>query len=146
MPIVSRSPEEHRIHVVSDLRAFADLVESQSEPISLLLPLRNARRALSRFEDHLRSEAGLLGDWTCLHCGKPYREDYMVHDSVWREAVPDVHERHVQQMVQGLPKGGLVLHLRCLEARLERPLTVNDLSPAPVNDAIRYFLGVARRT
>jgi len=131
--------EEHRAFLILELRKFSDLVEIEKEARPLLLPLIRARHALNRFEDYLELESGILDGFRCLHCGQKYSEDYMVHNELWRAAVPDVAQRYAAKAAQGLPKRGLYLHLRCLEERIGRPLTIDDLTPAPINDAIRYF-------
>ncbi len=77
----------------------------------------------------------------CASCGSPQRievysrredayfevdptlEDYMVHDEVWERA--------------GMGKQGF-LHLRCLESRLRRRLTLADFTNYPVNNGIRF--------
>lgn len=61
----------------------------------------------------------------CAHCGEPCHDQYMVHNDVWRAAMPTS---------RGL------LHLRCLEAKLGRPVRLDDLSKAIINDDIRYFV------
>lgn len=53
----------------------------------------------------------------------PTIEDYMVHDEVWERA--------------GMGKRGH-LHLRCLELRLRRRLTLADFTDYPVNNGIRF--------
>lgn len=140
-PPQPQTDAEHRTHVAAELRAFAALIESEPAPRPLLTPLLRARRALTRFEGHLEVEAGLPKGFRCLHCNEPFHEDYMVENAVWREAVPDVAERYAAMIAEGLPKHGLYLHLRCLEARLGRRVTLADLSKAPCNDSIRYFFG-----
>lgn len=140
MPAPDKTPKEHRAYVAKELRAFADLVEAAPEPRPLLRPIIRARAALQVLLEAVEAEAGLPAGFWCCHCGERYNEDYMVQNSVWKEAVPDVPERYQAMIAQGLPKKGIYLHLRCMEQRLGRRLTPDDLSPAPINDAIRYFL------
>ena len=69
----------------------------------------------------------LQNSWlNCLHCGERFSGDYAVKNEVWREA-------------KLKPYDG-TCHLNCLEARLEREITVEDLKPMPVNEAIFHML------
>ena len=61
-------------------------------------------------------------DWTCAGCGRQTYDYYVVHDSVWLSVMPS--------------KKGL-LHFSCLENRLGRRLTLDDLKDCPANDLIR---------
>lgn len=62
----------------------------------------------------------------CEVCRDDVDEAYMVHDAVWASA--------------GMGEVG-VLHLRCLEKRLGRALTLADLDDSRINNAQRYFAG-----
>ena len=84
----------------------------------------------------------------CAECGSPNRievysraedshfeldptlEDYMVRDEVWAKC--------------GVGARGF-LHLRCLEARLHRQLTLADFTSFPVNAAIRFGFDMGKR-
>lgn len=59
----------------------------------------------------------------CGDCGS-YGLSYMLVDDVWAQ-VGEAHD---------------VFCLRCAEKRLGRPISVSDLSDAPLNDPARYFL------
>lgn len=64
----------------------------------------------------------------CDLCGGTERlESYMVKKHVWDEAM-DGREGF--------------LHLRCLERRLCRRLTIEDFTDAPINDMLRYGYGM----
>jgi hypothetical protein len=52
----------------------------------------------------------------------------MVKDEVWRAA----------KLPTTVPKREQFLHLTCLETCLGRRLTIEDFSPAPVNDGVRF--------
>jgi hypothetical protein len=68
-------------------------------------------------------------DRKCEHCGeRDAFEPYTVKKEVWA--------------LSGLsPKGGL-LHLACLELKIGRPITVDDLDPgAAWNRPLIYFFG-----
>lgn len=56
---------------------------------------------------------------------------YMVHDDVWAEAGMKVEAWHENG---GWVGGSGYLCVPCLERRLGRPLTINDLLPAGVNE------------
>lgn len=58
----------------------------------------------------------------CLNCGKGH-DSFMVHKKIWEEA--GYH-----------PKANCCLP--CLENNLGRELTMNDFTPAPINNAIRW--------
>ena len=65
--------------------------------------------------------------WTnCLHCGQFFAGDYLVLDCVWKAA--------------GLKRRDGVIHLKCLEERLGRHLTMADFKPSPANDAIEHMV------
>lgn len=73
-------------------------------------------RSLMYF-DRQRREAERMTGTCCSHCGKQDfrpRDDYMVRESVWRQAHPEGF------------KG--LLHLHCLQERLGRLLKVDDFS------------------
>jgi hypothetical protein len=59
----------------------------------------------------------------CLDCKrdtKKIKEYYMVHDRVWKQAVP---------------KGRGMLCIKCLGRRLGRKLTKKDFQRLPINDS-----------
>jgi hypothetical protein len=58
----------------------------------------------------------------CAECGEVCSDYYMVRNEVWAAA--------------GMSHG--VLHLRCLEKRLGRDLTLDDFMDSPANAAIRF--------
>jgi hypothetical protein len=68
-------------------------------------------------------EVRKVGRQDCLECGEYVRYLYMVHDFVWRQAVPD-------------SKG--LLHLKCLEKRLGRQLRRHDFKDLEINELIIF--------
>lgn len=67
----------------------------------------------------------------CAHCGRGRLGPiWMVRDDLW--------DRY------GVGAGEL--HLRCLVSRLGRRLTLDDLTDAPCNDAIREILAAVEVT
>lgn len=69
--------------------------------------------------EHLRTT-------TCAHCGRICGDSYMVHDELWAKADVD--------------RG--VLHLRCLQIRLGRKLTLGDFTNYPINETIKFAVEV----
>lgn len=62
----------------------------------------------------------------CDECLKPHGGLFMVTDEVWSKV---------------MPHGRGHLHLACLEKRLGRPITADDLTPARCNADLRVVLG-----
>lgn len=60
----------------------------------------------------------------CVSCTRAGSDAYMVHDSVWFEA--------------NLGKKDFCC-LACLEGLLGRPITLEDLTPARINDPLRMM-------
>lgn len=82
--------------------------------------LRKALDQTQHIEERLRD----LGIWLCGECGMTTMEHYMVRNDVWGKASQAKRE---------------VLHLKCLEKRLGRPLVISDFTDVPLNDHI--FIG-----
>ncbi len=61
---------------------------------------------------------------TCLDCEDICVDDYYLNNDVWAS--------------MGLGRHDGRLHLKCAENRLGRPLTLDDFSPAPINNTIRW--------
>lgn len=95
---------------------------------------------LRRAEKKLLAECGIKEYLRCLHCGQFCADAFMVHNEVWHLAVPDQAERYANMRERGLPDRGLFLHAHCLEQRIDRKLTVLDLSDVPMNEVIRFFV------
>lgn len=72
-----------------------------------------------------RAKKRVSARFDCAHCGKDCHEWYMVKNAIWRLAM----YTHTG-----------ILHLKCLEQLIGRPVTIDDLSPAEINDVVRYFL------
>lgn len=124
------------------LETYSKMIQLEDTPEgvrNILIPAIKLQTALRKFELQLMKALGAPEKFLCLHCNQPYAEDYKIDDRIWREAVPDQAERYAALVERGLPKRGLYLHIRCLEVRLGRRVTVADLSSAPCNNAIRYF-------
>lgn len=81
--------------------------------------------------DYARAFYRLRFTRQCLNCMLTVHEEYMVHNEVWRQVAK--------------PQEG-VLHLVCLEAMLGRPLTIDDFTTVPVNNAIFFGYRVGVRT
>lgn len=64
-------------------------------------------------------------DRFCVECGRLTHDDFMVRNDLWRS----VAERTD------------LLHFSCFERRLGREVTVDDLTEAPLNAALRTVLG-----
>jgi hypothetical protein len=67
---------------------------------------------------------GACSGSTCDHCGRPVRQLYMVHDSVWVKAFPPDYSPWLMN-----------LHVGCLERRLGRRLTSRDFYYPPLHRA-----------
>jgi ribulose kinase len=92
------------------------LSEASSEDESFVVVREWLTMRLSNRMDMLR----------CAYCGERAWDEYMVHDSVWREA--NLH--HACGSV----------HVRCLEKLLDRRLTRQDFDDAPINWWVIYLL------
>lgn len=66
------------------------------------------------------------GKHCCEDCGS-YGLSYVLKDEIWAE-------------LRRSDDGGGLLCLWCAERRLGRPIEIADLSGAPINDPVRYFL------
>jgi len=88
---------------------------------SLLLQVRAAVKEDPLLYPHMEERLRCLWGYFCAECGIEGREDYMVKNSIWNESGS---------------KRGEVLHLRCLEKRLGRLLTVEDFTEVPCNSLI----------
>lgn len=67
----------------------------------------------------------------CLGCACIHPSEYMTTPDVWTSA--------------GLDYNAGALCLKCLEARVGRPLTLQDFPDVPINGAVRYGLSTAAR-
>lgn len=67
-------------------------------------------------------EARVVRAWECWDCGGCTRDDYyMVHDHLWDSAgVPEI----------------TMLHRKCLEKRLGRPLNADDFTTETINASV----------
>ena len=75
----------------------------------------------------------VLGFSQCVLCGGSCHESFMVTDGTWNQA--------------GLGPG--VVHLDCLRERLAQrghALTIQDFTPAPINNPIRFGFNLAEVT
>jgi len=88
--------------------------------------LRSPLRAV--FDLGYSTWADFLRYRVCAECQAPCHESYMVRDEVWAAV--------------GMPQEG-VLHVACLERRLGRALTPEDLTAAPVNEMARRLVQTA---
>jgi len=61
-------------------------------------------------------------EFNCQDCSKPMYNGYMVHNSLWFEA---------------MGSGGGIMCMFCFENKLGRSLTLDDLTKAPINDPYR---------
>jgi hypothetical protein len=61
----------------------------------------------------------------CNDCKKTTSDQYMIKNDLWRK--------------HGAGHG--FLHIACLEKRMDRPLTLDDLTPAPINLPLRIKMG-----
>ncbi len=79
----------------------------------------------------------------CNHLG----DYYMLNNTVWEEAFPDYIEVKKKRRLED-PSASVQLCLRCVEIRLDRFLTIDDFTTAPVNDSIffGYRIGKAARS
>ncbi len=79
----------------------------------------------------------------CNHLG----DYYMLLDKVWKEAFPNYVEVKKKRRLEDT-NASVQLCLRCVEKRLDRPLTIDDFTTAPVNDSIvfGYQMGKAARS
>lgn len=130
-----------RVFLEKSLREFNGLMAKPAlEAKALLKPIMILRHALTRYEEALLEGLDITHSkvFQCFECKQAYREDYMVHDHVWQEAV-DWRALNREKNDADLPKGGIYLHLACLEKRLGRRLTLDDLKDVPCNAGIRYF-------
>lgn len=94
------------------------------KPVTRFEPVRGPQA--QAHAEHLAEQAGVecIIHQICRGCGT-VTDDYMVHDAVWAEAWGD-RTRHGH------------LCIPCLEVMLRRPLTLDDFTPAPINNAIRW--------
>jgi hypothetical protein len=67
----------------------------------------------------------------CRECGQVCGEDYSLLDEVWA--------------LTGLDSKGGRLHLKCVEKRIGRKLTLEDFSNFPVNEGIRFGFSLGRQ-
>lgn len=67
-----------------------------------------------------------MSKYECKECHLPVDDQYMVKDELWKK-------------FHGSPRG--VLHIACLEKRMGRPLTLDDLTRAPINLPLRVQMG-----
>ncbi len=77
-------------------------------------------------------------DFRCIDCNGLRDQAYMLRDAVWKEAVPDYPQRK-------LKKRFVHVCIRCVERRLKRPITLDDLTDKPINDLARVGARLAQR-
>lgn len=134
--IVNHTPREQLETALQEFRSLFE--EPSTPPQRLFSPIIRLRRLLTTFEKSLFETLNGVTHpmkFTCFHCGKDYHEDYRVYDRIWHSVLPPKSPDATIPRV-----GGYYLHLACLEARLGRRVIVDDLTLAPCNDAIRYFV------
>lgn len=95
----------------------------------------------------MKDEDVKSGGFRCYDCDQ-HGGDYMVHTGVWLQAMPDYPERKrilVQRHPGNVPERHILLCFACLEARLGRPLTVDDFKLSiPINHGILLGLRLGR--
>lgn len=74
----------------------------------------------------------------CLDCEYACLDDFVVHDTLWRQAVPEQSALHREARQLGVRRT-VRLHLSCFEKRLGREVTVKDLKDVPANKLLRLF-------
>lgn len=92
--------------------------------------------------NYFQEQFPLAGEWgtayglhrKCHDC-KEYGYGYMLQDCVWYEAL-EVNKDD-DEIVN-------YLCLWCVDKRLGRPVNLDDLSEAPINDPLRYILNLSR--
>ena len=76
--------------------------------------------------------------YKCIDCDD-YAGNYMVKNEVWFKAVPDY-----VKFKRGAPQDANIVAvcLPCLERRLNRKLTIDDFSDAPINKTILHIIKI----
>ncbi len=90
--------------------------------LSLDVELAEATKVWIRFQE---CSEKYEGEEICGHCGKTVSQGYMLKNEVWGR---------VWESKKGF------LHLKCVEERLGRLLTVEDFKECWLNGALLYFL------
>ncbi len=84
-------------------------------------------------EHHEKAQKLRSQSTNCNDCSRDWPDWYAVTYAVWAEAVPDYEDLRKT-------RGRVLLCLGCLEARLKRPLVLEDFPVYPVNRPIRWLL------
>lgn len=82
------------------------------------------RQHLSLFDSEAEWDIQINHNTVCIDCGNLCVEEYRVHDEVWKSA--------------GLLSSDGVLHLTCLEKKLNRKLTLSDFPKIPFNGSLLF--------
>lgn len=77
-----------------------------------LIPVRHRRRLARKITEDMRSY--------CADCHESAYADYTVHNSLWRY----------------YGAGSSLLHVRCLERRMQRKLRLRDFPHKPINEML----------
>jgi hypothetical protein len=79
----------------------------------------------------LTGPRALPRDYLCKHCGEVSGESYRIHDELWAQT--------------GLGKHDGVLHLKCVERLLGRPLSLKDFTHHKINAPVRFGYDLRQR-
>ncbi len=104
--------------------------EQELKPLTLTTLVNALRKGYCLSGKHpnvvVQGERKLL---FCNDCEVTYPDPYMVHNRIWNEVVGE--------------RVRCFLCLKCLETRLGRRLVIQDFTPAPINDGIRFGFNLA---
>lgn len=118
------------LEVAVPLKMFGKAIEAVAGlPGSPHGPTVLTRWALRGISTFIRDRNG---HYNCADCGERSHDAYMVNKDVWHDVL---HESEIG-------KQGMFLHLKCLDARVQRTygrrLMVEDFQDLPINEGIFF--------
>lgn len=134
--VVDENPAIQRIDTEIEAAVGFALELAGKERIHWADTPREASEKIVRLWDLARElkqslDAKIPVKYLCKHCNQPIGENYRVHDEVWAQT--------------GLKKYDGVLHLRCLERLIGRPLSLRDFTHHRVNAAVKFGFELRER-